>query len=129
MDKRSIGNAGEETACRYLSDRGIEILLRNYRVKGVGEVDVIARSSDGTLIFLEVKTMRELPSGLMPEDHIDRRKLNAMRAMAQLFSAKHSELIGEVGFRIDVICIQVKGNSNLTEPAHYVVTNYFENVC
>ena len=49
-----LGKRGEKCACRYLSFKNIEILLRNYRNKR-GEIDIIAR--DGNIIcFIEVKT-------------------------------------------------------------------------
>ncbi len=48
------GKHGEETARRYLRDRGYFIVARNWRCR-FGEIDLIARDGD-TLAFIEVKT-------------------------------------------------------------------------
>lgn len=54
MDKRHIGNIGEDAVCLYLENKGCEIVKRNFTVKG-GEIDIIAKK-EGKLFFVEVKT-------------------------------------------------------------------------
>ena len=54
MDKKQLGNRGEDLACALLSIRGYEIVARNY-VTRMGEVDIVA-FKDGVLVFCEVKT-------------------------------------------------------------------------
>lgn len=47
------GREAEERAARYLAERGLSIVARNFRVRG-GEIDLICR--DGrTLVFVEVR--------------------------------------------------------------------------
>jgi putative endonuclease len=58
-----IGQAGEALAQRHLEARGMRILERNYRVargrsRLGGEIDLIARDVDGTLVFVEVRVRR-----------------------------------------------------------------------
>ena len=58
-----IGQAGEALARRHLEARGMRILERNYRVargrsRLGGEIDLIARDADGTLVFVEVRVRR-----------------------------------------------------------------------
>lgn len=50
------GNAGEETVCNYLKNKGYIIAARNYRTRG-GEVDIIAMNRT-TVAFVEVKLRR-----------------------------------------------------------------------
>jgi len=50
------GEAGEETAVRWLDQHGFRIESRNWR-KRAGEIDVIAWQGS-TLVFVEVKTRR-----------------------------------------------------------------------
>lgn len=54
MDKRKIGNIGEDFVCRYLVKKGCKIEKRNFCIKG-GEIDIIA-SKQNKLFFVEVKT-------------------------------------------------------------------------
>jgi putative endonuclease len=55
---KQIGDAAEEVALRYLQSQGLGLLTRNYRTpgRGGGEIDLIMRASDGTLVFVEVRT-------------------------------------------------------------------------
>lgn len=50
------GRVGEALACELLERQGCEIVARNARTRA-GELDVVALQP-GTLIFVEVKTMR-----------------------------------------------------------------------
>ena len=52
--RRVIGNKGESQAEEYLFARGLDVLERNYCIKG-GEIDVIAKDKSGTVVFVEVK--------------------------------------------------------------------------
>ena len=42
---------------QYLQDRGLRLLTRNYRTpgRGGGEIDLVMRAVDGTLVFVEVR--------------------------------------------------------------------------
>lgn len=54
---RDIGNAGEDRALAYLQSQGLKLLERNYRTpgRGGGEIDLVMRARDGTLVFVEVR--------------------------------------------------------------------------
>ncbi len=55
------GAAGEELAARYLTERGLRLIERNFRVRG-GEIDLICR--DGTtVVFVEVRVRRRSDYG------------------------------------------------------------------
>lgn len=56
-----LGDEGEELAVAYLTRKGYRIVERNFRCKG-GEVDIVARDG-ATLVFVEVKTRRDLSYG------------------------------------------------------------------
>lgn len=59
MDKRRIGNIGEDFVCRYLRKKGCKIEKRNFCIRG-GEIDIIA-SKQNKLFFVEVKTRMPEP--------------------------------------------------------------------
>ena len=54
---KKVGDAAETAALEYLWDQGLRLVVRNYRTpgRGGGEIDLIMRASDGTLVFVEVR--------------------------------------------------------------------------
>jgi putative endonuclease len=65
---KALGDVAEARALAYLVARGLVPVERNYRVargpraRG-GEVDLIARDVDGTLVFVEVRARRDARFG------------------------------------------------------------------
>lgn len=60
---KALGDAAEARALAWLERRGLALVRRNYRVaRGPGarggEVDLILRQRDGTLVFVEVRARR-----------------------------------------------------------------------
>ncbi|PJI99457.1 putative endonuclease [Acidovorax sp. 69] len=55
---RQQGNAAEDRALAYLQAAGLHLLVRNYRTpgRGGGEIDLVMRDRDGTLVFVEVRS-------------------------------------------------------------------------
>ena len=54
LNKREVGNKYEDAAAAYLVNQGYRILKRNYRTRS-GEIDIIAESPEGVLVYCEVK--------------------------------------------------------------------------
>ena len=52
------GDAGEDQALRHLVRAGLQLVQRHYRTpgRGGGEIDLIMREPDGTLVFVEVRS-------------------------------------------------------------------------
>lgn len=62
------GDEAEERALRYLQQHGLRLVERNYRVASgpgafAGEIDLIMRDRDGTLVFVEVRARRNAAHG------------------------------------------------------------------
>jgi putative endonuclease len=58
---KQAGDAGEALALAHLQREGLALVQRNYRVAAGprargGEIDLILRERDGTLVFVEVRT-------------------------------------------------------------------------
>ena len=55
---RQRGNAAEDRALAYLQAQGLQLLERNYRTpgRGGGEIDLVMRERDGTVVFVEVRS-------------------------------------------------------------------------
>lgn len=69
-----LGKWGEQYAADYLQDNGYEILDRDWRI-GHRDIDIIARTNDGTtIVFVEVKT-RTSDVVRKPDDAVDLRKI------------------------------------------------------
>lgn len=54
---KQAGDAAEETALAWLQAQGLRLLARNYRTpgRGGGEIDLIMRDAQGTVVFVEVR--------------------------------------------------------------------------
>ncbi|MBQ5440947.1 MAG: YraN family protein [Firmicutes bacterium] len=93
MDRKQLGIKGEELACVLLTNRGYEIVARNYITK-MGEIDIIA-FKDGVLVFCEVKTRA---AGIFGEgrEAVDELKQQKIRKSAERF-------ILSTGFKYDFI--------------------------
>ena len=54
---KAAGDVAEALALAYLERQHLRMLRRNYRTpgRGGGEIDLIMRSPDGTLVFVEVR--------------------------------------------------------------------------
>ena len=106
--KETIGGIGEDLAMQFLKRKGYAILERNHR-RPWGEIDIIARAPDATLVFVEVKTFGQSSgSGLMPEDNVTSTKAKKMRRAAEGYVAEHGERLREnAGWRIDVIAVEL----------------------
>ena len=65
---KASGDAGEARALAHLLRQGLTLVQRNYRVargpraRG-GEIDLILRERDGTLVFVEVRARRDAVHG------------------------------------------------------------------
>ena len=98
---RVKGASAEDIAAGYLVDKKYKILERNYRVKK-GEIDCIAVDSDGTLVFVEVKSARTGSCG-HPFSWVDTAKQRTITRVARWYLAEHR--IVSRACRFDVIAL------------------------
>jgi len=140
--KSELGKLGEDLACGYLVGKGYKVIERNFR-KPWGELDIIAKSPDKTLVFVEVKTVRQcgnkfgnlfsypqLPNseitlhqaqynpeqnkGIEPEMQLTNAKLKKMKRTASLYVGDNPDLINEAkGWRLDLLALVIKDISEL----------------
>lgn len=59
------GDAAEDEALRHLQAQGLHLVRRNFKTpgRGGGEVDLIMREPDGTLVFVEVRQRASATQG------------------------------------------------------------------
>jgi putative endonuclease len=62
---KKVGDAAEDEALLYLQQQGLRLVTRNYRTpgRGGGEIDLIMRATDGTLVFVEVRRRKSSMHG------------------------------------------------------------------
>ena len=77
----NLGRFGEEKVAHYLTERRYEILDRNWRCQS-GEIDLIAKSPAGTIVFIEVKTRMNNSFG-HPLESIDSIKQGRLTRLAR----------------------------------------------
>lgn len=71
MDKKEIGNSGENFAEKYYNKLGFKTLERNYFCRG-GEIDIIVENGE-YIIFVEVKNRAD-NSFYLPKESVDASK-------------------------------------------------------
>jgi len=97
---RELGVSGEEAAVRFLQKKRFNIIRRGFRFHR-GEIDIIAYDRE-TLVFVEVKTRRNLECGL-PEEAVTPAKQEQIRKIAEAFLAvSHLE---QVPCRFDILSL------------------------
>lgn len=127
------GKLGELIACKYLVEKGYIILDKNFREKW-GEIDIIARSPNQTLVFVEVKALKK-NSWLMPEDNLSKQKLLKLQKICHYYVNKNAALIKEkYGWQIDLVAVTLpeeeiaEADLKLTEIIKHCIINHYENI-
>ena len=98
--KRQLGNIGEDVAINKLKSDGFVILSRNF-LKKWGEIDIVARGTDGLVHFIEVKSVSRRTSNLKrqgdvthetyrPEENVTREKLLKLERVIQSWLLEHN---------------------------------------
>jgi putative endonuclease len=113
MSKHSkIGIKGEQIAADFLLNKGYFVVCRNWR-SGKKEIDIIALEKD-TLVIAEIKTRSGVNFGF-PEEAVNRKKQQFLKAAAAAFSAENPRYIN---IRYDIISIVMDGN-DVKEIVHF----------
>ncbi len=82
---KQVGDAAEQRASGFLQAKGLQFVARNYRTpgRGGGEIDLIMRDRDGTLVFVEVRKRSRADHGgaAASVGHVKQRRI--------IFAARH----------------------------------------
>ncbi|MGN1188134.1 MAG: YraN family protein [Lachnospiraceae bacterium] len=114
MNKREVGNKYEDAAASYLIMQGYRILERNFRIRS-GEIDIIAESPEGVLVYCEVKYRHDNSYGTPLEavNYAKRRQIS--RAAVWHYTMNHYK--DDKKCRFDVIGIYGDGRIEHIENA------------
>ena len=106
-----LGKWGEQYAADYLQSIGYDIIERDWRI-GHRDIDIIARTGDGTtVVFVEGKT-RTSDVGTKPDDAVDIKKIRNIGYAANNY-IKTKGIVDEVRFDIISIIGNNKENAQL----------------
>jgi putative endonuclease len=97
-----LGRYGEQLAADHLVASGMTVLARNWRC-AEGELDLVLRDADGTLVFCEVKTRSGTGFG-EPAEAVGRRKAAKLRVLACRWLLEHRPP-GSSDLRFDVVSV------------------------
>ena len=110
---KKVGDAGEDAALDYLQKQGLQLVMRNFATpgRGGGEVDLIMRSPDGTLVFVEVRKRKSASHGGAAAS------ISFTKQRRIVFAARHyiSRLARLPPCRFDVIAIEGTGDEQRVE--------------
>jgi len=103
---KSVGDRAEALALEHLMHHGLALVCRNYRVargpraRG-GEIDLILRERDGTLVFVEVRSRASASHGGALAS------VGATKQRALVFAAQHylARLAHVPPCRFDVVAV------------------------
>ena len=100
MNKRSIGNIGEDIAVKWLvKNKNYNILDRNYST-GYGEIDIIAEDGKA-LVFIEVKFRNGTDFGYPYEAVNKNKQCRICKAALQYVQKKYNT--ADINIRFDVV--------------------------
>jgi putative endonuclease len=102
------GRAAEDTALRFLEDRGLVLLERNYRCR-MGELDLVMRDGD-SLVFVEVRARGQATFGGAAAS-VGHAKQRRLVAAARHFLMTHPPAAA-LPARFDVVAISGSGGEN-----------------
>jgi putative endonuclease len=108
---KRLGDAAEQLAQAYLLRAGLTLVESNYRTpgRGGGEVDLIMRAADGTLVFVEVRQRKSSQYGGAAAS------VSGVKQARLVFAARHYLLrfASAPPCRFDVVLVQ--GNRGADE--------------
>ena len=98
MNRAETGQKGEAAAARYYLQRGCRLLAHNFRTR-LGELDLVVREPDGTVVLCEVKTRS--PGALAsPAAAVDAAKQRRLIRAAQLYLQQTGQSDAPVRFDV-----------------------------
>jgi len=113
MNTRSVGNIGEDIACKFLCTKGFSVVARNYRKKW-GEIDIIAERNTPTqraeIHFFEVKSITaRYDNGHSPEENVHSLKTRHIRRMVETYMAEY----GWREFQVHILCVYMNNKTRV----------------
>jgi len=101
--RRALGTLGEAAAEQWYEARGYVVADRNWRCSD-GEIDLVVRSPEATVVICEVKTRSSTAFGT-PFDAVTAAKQRRLRRLAACWLASRAAGTGYAQVRFDVAAV------------------------
>ena len=103
---KQAGDAAEDRALAHLEAAGLRLVARNYRTpgRGGGEIDLVLRDRDGTLVFVEVRHRASAAFGGAAAS------VSGAKQRRIVFAARHylARLPQQPACRFDVVALEAE---------------------
>ena len=109
MNTQEIGKKYESEAERFFEACGWQLLDRNFTCR-MGEVDLIFKDLEGTIVFVEVKYRSRIDFGFGQEFVGPLKQSRMTKAALTFIKQRH---LGYRNYRFDVLAITPKGNTHI----------------
>lgn len=103
LTRQQKGRLGEEAACDWLREHDYQILRQNWRCRS-GEIDIVA-FHEGMIIFIEVRSRSGTGKYGTPQESVDIRKMQQVRATSSVYLQMTGETNHQI--RFDVIAVML----------------------
>jgi putative endonuclease len=113
-DRARLGRWGERRCERYLRDKGLRTLARNYFCK-VGELDLVMVAPDSTLVFVEVRSRADERFGPAEATVTPAKRARVARAARHFLAVLNIE---DRPLRFDVVAL-ILGRRGPPQIRHY----------
>lgn len=100
--RQTLGKSAEQQACEFLQTQGYQIVVCNYTVAKVGEIDIIAFGQD-ELVAVEVKARTGSHFGTAIEQVTPAKQKKMIRTMLYFLQDERYQVYADASVRFDVI--------------------------
>lgn len=108
QERQELARLGEEMAADFFRRAGAAVIGRNWRAGKLGELDLVVREPDGTLVVVEVKTRRRTGDYHSAYDTIGWRKQQKIVTSARIFASLRAG--PDCPCRLDVVVVEITGS-------------------
>ena len=122
INKKILGNAGEDFAAVCLQSKNYKILARNFRFGRNAEIDIIAEIN-GTIIFVEVKTRNNKRYGTPAEGVTFRKQQKIIKAATKFLQINN---LFDRACRFDIFEVFANNNQDTGSWEYNHIENAFE---
>jgi len=101
----TTGISGEDIACKFLIAKAFKIIDRNWRYKNHHEIDIIALSTNGAYVAVEVRSHKK-EGDYEPFESITPSKINRIKSALAIYALQNS--IDTAHLQVDVISVIIE---------------------